>query len=177
MRVWSRRLTPLALVAYAAYAVIWQREPAAEPLTTYPEASADTVFLRILAKDEVARDVIAGRRSLIEAAAMFRELNRVPPAVPAHVRLEGSRESLADRSDEECLCQQVIWWTGSTNLRAEFSGRAEATERLLTNLLRAETQCRPTIELPDSPLMESATDFLERFRGALADTRRGRRGS
>src|SRR5262249_30190005 len=77
---------PLALTLAGAVAVVCcPRTP--DPAEVPPPAEAEvlaervpeTAVLRVNAKKLIAREVVAGRRSLLEAAALFRELNRLPP--------------------------------------------------------------------------------------------------
>jgi hypothetical protein len=181
MRVFSPRLLTLAPVGFLIYALGWHPTPPLEPVPTWPEgplveALPDTVHLRLYAKDRIAREVVAGRRSLFEAAALFRELNRLPPAVPELSRSDGFDRTSVAHTDEERLCRQVIRWVGAVIARDGFPERAEAAQRLLADRLRAEVQKPETIRLPDPATLEPAGELVERCRGMLSEGRRGRRG-
>ena len=54
-------------------------------------AEVERMALRILAKRHIAREAAAGRRPLVEAAALFGELNRLPPAVRASTASRAAR--------------------------------------------------------------------------------------
>src|SRR5262245_54400538 len=75
-------LLVLALVGVVAFALV--RRPRANreaELIPADDPSCEVVQLRILAKCRLARDVADDRRPLLEAAALFRELDHLPPAV------------------------------------------------------------------------------------------------
>jgi hypothetical protein len=182
MRVFSQRLVTLAVVGYLAYVLGRHAAPPPEALPTWPEgpqleALPDTVYLRFYAKGQIARDAAAGRRSLFEAAALFRELNRLPPALPELSYSDRFDTTLVVHNDEERLCRQVIWWVGATITRDGFPERVEATQRLLKDVLRAEIQKSGTIRLPEPATLEPAGELLERCRDMLPGGRSGRRGS
>jgi len=90
---------------------------------------------RILAKDRIARDLIAGRMSLAEAARRFGAL----PHAPAPLR-EQLRADYVGASEEECMCRHVIEW--ACQLTRNQPGEAEALRRRLEEELRANL--RPT---------------------------------
>jgi hypothetical protein len=79
---------------------------------------------RIKAKDAIARDLIAGRLSLAEAAARFGEL----PHPPQQMR-ELLRHYQGAGSDEENMRQHVLDW--ACLLLEEEPAQAEALRRLL----------------------------------------------
>ena len=135
-----------ALLAGARLAV---RPPAPEgPAPAYMPPSPENALLmaRLRVKTRVTRDVAAGRVSLTEAAAVFRELDvRGPPP------LRPVRDVFPDaRSEEEAYCRCVIAWAANT---APPGGAAELTRRLeaeLDGLLRAGPVRLPT---PPAPLL------------------------
>jgi hypothetical protein len=63
--------------------------------------------LRILAKDQIAREVGEGRRSLLEAAKLFGQLNKLDPAMTRVTEVASSVGIPAD-TEEACLCRQVV---------------------------------------------------------------------
>jgi hypothetical protein len=71
----------LAVVLAAALPIVFcHRAPGPDqpPEPSSPEASApapDIVTLRLAAKEQIAREVAAGRQPLVEAAALFGALN------------------------------------------------------------------------------------------------------
>jgi hypothetical protein len=118
MNVTTAKFLVLAVVTLAAgsMTVILGQSPSEsgqplQPLSAESEAPAlcEVVALRATAKDYIIRDVIACRRSLIQAAALFGALNRVPPQSPRLSRADryGSHFHLATHTDEERLCRQV----------------------------------------------------------------------
>jgi hypothetical protein len=75
-----------------------------EPLSSAAERQAfEVVLLRTTAKYRIARDVIAGRLSLFEAAALFGALNRVPPQWQS-----ASYRFRFPEDTDELLCRQVL---------------------------------------------------------------------
>src|SRR5688500_15756557 len=95
MKRWPNYMLALTLVG--ALAVVfgpqatepadWGRPAETEALAEgYPE----TAVLRTQAKKLIAREVAAGRRSLVEAAALFGALNRLPPVTPELSRLDNA---------------------------------------------------------------------------------------
>src|SRR4051812_9170725 len=85
----------------------------AERLTTpslVHEASTDWALVRTAAKHRLADDVIARRRTLWDAAALFREINRHPQDAPAcHPLNRGPGPmTFVARTDEERVVLQVI---------------------------------------------------------------------
>src|SRR5262245_10366563 len=83
----------------------WGRERAGNRHVTLvlpPGPSSHNLLSRILARDEVARGLIAGEFGLIEAARRFRQIEADWPA-PGDRTAERSR-------DGERLCRGVIRW-------------------------------------------------------------------
>jgi hypothetical protein len=87
---------------------------------------------RMAEKDRVVGDVAAGRLTLSEAAARFRELNRAEPAAVRDAR----RATYPAGSEDERCCREVIGWMRgwlrdhpeadggvSGRLEAELAGR------------------------------------------------------
>ncbi|OWK43783.1 hypothetical protein FRUB_03382 [Fimbriiglobus ruber] len=67
---------------------------------------ANLGHLRALIKGDITRDVIAGRRSLLEAAAFFRSLNALPGTLKTH--LPEPPSGLFSGTDEGRICWHVI---------------------------------------------------------------------
>ena len=128
--------TFLALLLICTPLVMFVRcPPAPEQLTTdwpvdEPLAAGfpEIVTLRTLAKDRIAEDVVAGRRTLLEAAALFRELNRLPPEPLKPSWIDPSLRIPAD-TEEGWLCRQVIERV-RLELRREPDRAAAAVARL-----------------------------------------------
>jgi hypothetical protein len=135
-----------------------------------------SVYLRLVAKGLIARDVAAGRRSLVEAAALFRELDRLPPASIELARLDEVDASLPipGQTEEERLCRHVLAY-----VRAALAGgepdRAEAALTRLADEFFAERRVRGAIQLPAPDSGESVREVLARAREAFERSRWERR--
>lgn len=110
MKLPTARFAVLALLSFAASIAVIVGELSSEseqvlppsPLKTDRQALVEVVFLRTTAKYQIARNVIAGQLSLVQAAALFGALNQVPPQTASwHFRFPGA-------TDEERLCRQVL---------------------------------------------------------------------
>jgi hypothetical protein len=114
------------------------REPAIGPNTA--------MMKTILMKERVVADLIDGRLTLFETAALFRRLNL--PAINLRLHYRGD-------SEEELLCQQVIQmaWI-ALSLPNEDAANAFAA-RLQEELYRHKQQ-RGTVVLPDVSLEYSS---------------------
>jgi hypothetical protein len=163
------------LFAYAGLvAVILGRRPG-ESTDRSPQAAVApleegwpaTVPLRLFAKREIAREVIAGERSFLESAALFRELNRLPPRLPnlcpGDPVMGAVRAGSPD--DEEQLCGQVISWVRASP--TDEVPRREAVVARLEAEFRALLQDQGTIRLPDARSVTPVQDLLARARNAL----------
>jgi hypothetical protein len=117
MRPTPRQLLTLALAAFIVYALA--RGPAPQPDACAGPANGEGTadwyrmsLLRCTAKDLIARDVVAGRTSLLAAAALFRELNELPPRlnceVPMRYLCYGLTSQMPGRTPDERLCRQVL---------------------------------------------------------------------
>src|SRR4051812_41728885 len=100
----------LILAAAAAATVFGPDRDESAPIVVVvvPGVSHDAQ-LRSAAKTVVAADATAGRLTLFAAAALFRELDLVPPAVPPSA---GYHPHLSGATAEERFCRQVIHWAG-----------------------------------------------------------------
>jgi hypothetical protein len=167
-RVTSFKFLALALAVGSLPLAICRRPPEPPAGPVVPAPATEAVALRALAKGLLALDVAAGRRSLFEAMALVRELDRRPPA-PA--RPAGLDPTLRIPADTEAgrLCRQVV-----AAVRAELGQEpdraAEAVARLEAEFFQ-ELRQRGAVRLPDPP-PESVEELL---RQAWAALRRGRR--
>jgi hypothetical protein len=131
----------------------------------------EVVRLRALAKDRLAREVAAGRLPLLEAAALFRELDRVPPSVePA--RLDGADASvlIPGRSDAERWCQRVLAHVQAA-LGDRPAERAEAEDRVVAEFFRV-LRADGAVRLPDPFGLPTAEELLTQTRAGLSDKAR-----
>jgi hypothetical protein len=149
-------------------------EPAAPlpPPDADPEAAAlaapwpDVVPLRLVAKLQIARAVADGRRSLWEAAALFRELNRLPPArgkppeivTHAHIPMD---------TEAGWLCRQVAEHVHGA-LREEPERAAAVVARLEAEFF-AELRAHGAIRLPDPVSLEPVEHLLAQARAWIAE--------
>jgi hypothetical protein len=106
------------------------------------EALDAAVKQRIAVKDLIIADVLAHRTSLIEAAAEFRRLNADEPKY-----MDVLRESFPSRSDEECLCRNVLAYVSMSGRRQPERIKAEVAR--LEAELREATDADGRVSLPD----------------------------
>lgn len=168
-----RRYVALAFVAAAGlFFALRPRppEPDDPPDADPTEQLSEVVHLRIQAKARIAREVIAGRRPLLEAAALFRELDRLPPVAEVQFGWIPVRLPFPTRTEEEKYCRSVaVWvWTWSTNARTPGDDSADeraaaAVARLVAEFENERGRCG-AIRLPDSSALESAAALIERVR-------------
>jgi hypothetical protein len=178
------KLTPAKLsvapvaVVLTALLVCRPPEPAAPPPPPEPDPEAaalaapwpDVVPLRLVAKQLLARAVADGRRSLGEAAALFRELNRLPPArgqppeIVTHVHIPMDTEA-------GWLCRQVAEHVHGA-LREEPERAAAVVARLEAEFF-AEWGASGAIRLPDPASLEPVEELLRQARARLAEQQRG----
>jgi len=171
---------PVAL-AVALYPLVGRERP--EPGVTaglrrtevLVEGLPESAFLRERAKRLVAREAAAGRWTLAEAAAMFAELNRVPPAAPRPVSPETPGHPLRHlpgRTDAELIALQVIAHVTAA-LPDEPPEQARAAGARLEAEYLAALREGGTIRLPDPDALPSARQLLEWARAAIATCGRG----
>jgi hypothetical protein len=133
------------------------RRPDPEP-TAAPTATAEARALHLWAKLQLARDVAASRRNLMEAAALFGALERRPPA-PLPVLEPDPAVPAAER-----LCVEVIDWV-ARQLSERPAERMAAVARLEAELRQARDQ-PGGVRLPD-PDAGQLEDLLDRTRARL----------
>jgi hypothetical protein len=161
-------LTFTLAAAAAAIVLCWYvAEPAPPDPLTWDEASEpipETYQLRVVAKRQIAREVAAGRWQLLEAASLFRALDRQPPATyPPY------RRDLPWRTEEEWYCRNVILFVA--NLENNRPGAAVAAARL-EDELRGEMDRDGGVRLPDPAGLPTPFELLERARAWMAEERR-----
>jgi hypothetical protein len=168
------RVSPRLFLAAAlpgALAVVYCR-PAPEPAVVERPSEAarpfpEAVRLRAIAKWLVARDAAAGRRTLVEAAALFRELNRLPPAAATSEWFEDPPPPVPLDTEEERLCAHVLAHVHIA-LRGDPAAQAAAVARLAAEF-REEVRRRGAIRLPDPSALTPVSEVLERARAWQAD--------
>jgi hypothetical protein len=131
------------------------------------QALPTTLVLRIGAKHQIVGDVIDGRLTLVQAAALFGALNRLPPesmkpslsdVYPSHVRLRA-------HTDEEWLCEQVVHWV-SFEL-ADRQDLRDATVARLEAEFKEALGNEGMVRLPDPLTVVPVQELLERAKAEL----------
>jgi hypothetical protein len=105
----------------------------------------DGTFARIRRKERLVRNLLDGQMSLLQAAAGFHALDRLPPAVNQNV----FRLVHPGTSDEERQCRAVIAWVRH-RLDKEDPCLSLAMGRRLEDELQARLRHGP-LRLPETP--------------------------
>jgi hypothetical protein len=173
------RLVPLAVAGLLAIVLGWRSDEAMDVtqgavVSAPAERVSDGVVVRSYAKRQVVRDVVAGRHSLLTAAALFRELDRLPPEPPdlspeALDQLLGLPPS-PSRSADERRCWQVILWVHSAQTEG-LPGREAAATRLEAELWE-RLLSRGGLRLPDAGSLPPVRELLAQARDAYRAGRR-----
>ncbi len=143
------------------------------PSSGFPE----TVPLRVLAKQLLAREAAEGRRSLLEAAALYGALNRIPPeTAPVAPELQSLfapklSAPLPGDTEEERLCQQVIAHLNAVLSDQPLSERQAAVDRLEAQF-REELRRHGGIRLPDPSSLTPVEQLFEQIRKGLTPAER-----
>jgi hypothetical protein len=99
---------------------------------------------RIVAKEQVVRDLLAGRLTLLEAAAWFRRLNIEPPEYPGT-----PPDCFPGRTENERYCRQLIQWVNVETREWAPSHAEEVRCRLEWELDVHLVEHDGEVELPD----------------------------
>ncbi len=168
-----RRYVALAFVAAAGLVFALRPrppDPDDPPIADPTEQLSEIVHLRIHAKARIVREVIDGRRALLEAAALFRELDRLPPAEEVQIGWIPVPLPISTRTEEERYCRSVaVWvWTWITNARTPGDDSADeraaaAVARLVAEFENERGRCG-AIRLPNPSALESAAALIELVR-------------
>jgi hypothetical protein len=137
------------------------------------KATNDALSLRIVAKSRIARNVVAGRFSLLQAAALFGALNKVPAqsAKLSVLDTQASRLGIRPRADEERLCRQVIDYVAS-ELTGDPDRQAIAVAHLEA-VFMDEMHRQGAIQLPDACCLISVEQLLEEAGAELSEQQQG----
>ena len=111
------------------------------------EQKVQATFRRLKRKQRVIGEVLAGRLTLLEAAALFRALDRGPPALD----WDRFRDSWPGNSDDERHCRAVIGWAYKT-LGYNDLCKAEACRQDLDRQLSEQQRLGPLRLCPISEL-------------------------
>jgi hypothetical protein len=126
-----------------------------------PAAPGDPLLVRLAAKGLIARDVAEGRRTLLEGAALFRALDRLPPApVEPDPRPSDPFIPIPTRTADEWACWQVARWAVSV----PTDRRARGVARRLAAQFTAEVRRAGDVRLAE-PRAEEVEAVLARARG------------
>jgi hypothetical protein len=172
----------LSLTLVGAVAVICCRHPPepAEPDWPPPAESpatliTETAVVRLRAKKQIALDVAAGRRTLVEAAALFRALNRLPPETTEPTGPDNPTHPwvLTDpvHTEEEQMCREVVEWVYSS-LGGESEELAKSAVARLTADFRNELRRHGAIRFPDPSAVTLPPEILDQAERAFAKARR-----
>ena len=134
-------LAVLAVAALVAYRAAAPRASSPTLMYSPPDPIDREVMTRIHAKDRLTDDVIAGRPSLLQAAAAFRDLDTLEPRMLTTWVLMAFPES---SSLDEAYCRSVISYVKA---RAPHD-RAEEAARGLEEELSARLR-DGTLHLPE----------------------------
>jgi hypothetical protein len=122
----------------------------------------DVIRRRILAKIHLVEELASGRRSLIETAALFRDLDHVPPETVYTTALDPDPPlRLTSPTEDERYCSVVITVTRNV-LRVSQPERAEVVIARLVTEFEAERCFMGTIRLPNPESLEPAHELLRR---------------
>jgi hypothetical protein len=179
MRAAPRKFLAAALTG--SLAVVFIRcptNPVEQAVDQVDEALAEglpeTAMLRLVVKGQLAREVADGRRSLGEAAALFRELNRLPPqrgqppeiVTPVHIPMD---------TEAGWLCRQVAEHV-HVALHQEPERAAAVVARLEAKFF-AELRAHGAIRLPDPATLEPVEELLQQARAWIAEQERRAAGA
>jgi hypothetical protein len=177
MRAAPRKFLAVTLVV-ALPVAFCRRPPESDSLPPLGEAEPPAAAWPDLlaghcARARLARDAAAGRRTLAEAAALFRELNRRPPATapPADADPNGPPLTIPLDTEEGRLCRQVIL-SAYYALRSEAPGRADAAVARLEAEFFAERRAHGALRLPDPVMLEPVEEVLKQARLWIAEQER-----
>ncbi len=162
---------PSAALVLIAATTLWlvlrprPTEPEPPPEVDATEQLSEIVHLRIHAKGRIAREVADGRRSLWDAAALFRELDRMPPAANRQLDPIPFRQPTSIRTEDDQYCWSVIVWVWNSRRPNDVVGeeRAKAAIARLTAVFEDEL-CRGAVRLPDPSALESVEALMTHAR-------------
>jgi hypothetical protein len=155
-------------VAAAALAVVWHEAwpgevPRPRTMEVVLPAEPSVTLRRLRAKDRIAQEVIGGRRTLLEAAALFGVLNGAPPRLTNLSCLEAVAvcRPIPGRTADEQLCRQVVAWTDACAARGPLGqpGASAVVARLYGEFWAA-LRSGGEIRLPDPAGLPSAPELL-----------------
>jgi hypothetical protein len=177
MNIATAKLVVLAVLLVAGSLTMLFSEAPSEmdepPLPVFSglnrEPITDALSLRIVAKFRIARNVIAGRFSLLQGAALFGALNRVPAQSAKLSVFDPQVSRIRPHTDQERLCRQVVDYVASE--LAEDPDRQETVVAHLEAVFMDELERHGTIQLPDPSCSVSVERLLEEAGAELSEQR------
>ena len=174
---WPNCFLALAVaVTVAAVFAPYSSEPVhpdnASAIETVTGPIPETMALRGWAKLQIAREVSAGRRTLLDAAALYGELNQLPPVVNLSLH-DGDNATLRGpvRTNEEMLCRQVMTWVEQLLIREAPDRVGRVVDRLEAEF-RAALREQGAIRLPGRPSTSAVREVLEQARARMTGAHR-----
>jgi hypothetical protein len=134
-------------------------------------ATIKRIQLRIRAKEQLVEDLAAGKRTLLQTAALFRELDRIPPAVSRPDPVIDPPIRLENPTEDEWQCLWVLAYT-RTLLQVTHPDREVSVTDRLVKEFEVERRDRGTVRLPDPQPLGSVSAILARSREDLEADRR-----
>ncbi|HKI33340.1 MAG TPA: hypothetical protein VKA46_15915 [Gemmataceae bacterium] len=104
----------------------------------------DAAAARMAAKEQTTQDLLAGRLTLLQAAARFRAHNASPPRLAADLA-----DHIAGATEEERLCRQVIGWAKGAAATTSPGAGERTRQRLEAELAGLLAQNNGIIRLPE----------------------------
>jgi hypothetical protein len=133
------------------------------------DLAENSARVRTAVRQRLAREVIDGRRSVLAAAALFRELDRtaVPPLEPIRPDwIQPLSVPFPMGTEDEAYCYRVAVWAYLA-LWAESPARADEVVARLAAEVWAEVEVRGSVRLPDPAALEPVGRLLDEARAAL----------
>jgi hypothetical protein len=134
-------------------------------------ATIKRIQLRIRAKELLVEDLAAGKRSLLQTAALFRELDRIPPAVSRPDPVIDPPIRFENPTEDEWQCLWVLAYTRTLLQVTHPDREASVTDRLVKEF-EAERRDVGTVRLPDPQSLEPVPTVLARAREGFEADRR-----
>jgi hypothetical protein len=174
MKSRSIQIAVIGVVSVIAFALIC-RPPTGDgptPQWVLDEGAVrfpEVMMLRLAAKKILAREFMDGQRSLLSTAALFRDLDQLPPEPPPVPSTDRMTHDIGvpGRTDDERFCRQVIAWLEFPGVPPEQI--PAIVERLEVEFWQ-ELDRHGVIRLPDTPAAGTVQELLDRARQELRES-------